>query len=297
MSGEREISIEGIADDPDAPVVANYRAISARYLETLQIPLRGGRAFRAADREGAQLVSILSESFVRKYLFTGSPLGRRIRIGRNGDHWTTVVGVTADTIDDWLFARNVPTVFVPNAQFPSADMTLVARTPGDPDQLADGLRRALGAVDPTLPAFGAMSLRDVVKVRTTGLRFVAGLMAAFGAVGLALSCLGIYGVIAHFVALRRRELGLRIALGASARDILALTVRQGARLTAVGIVLGLGGAAALGRVIESALFGIVTLDWPLVLAIAVLLGLAALLATLVPAWRALQLDPAAMLKE
>jgi putative ABC transport system permease protein len=296
-SQERFISIDGVPDDPDAPRPVNHRAISAGYLETLQIPLRAGRAFTAADREDRELVSIVSESLARQHLPAGSPIGRRVRIGRSGEHWTTVVGVTADTIDDWFFARGVPTIFVPIAQFPSADLTLVAHTAGDPDQLADGLRRALSAVDPAQPAYGEMSVHDVVRTRTTGLRFVAALMAAFGGLALLLSGIGIYGIMTHFVALRRRELGLRVALGASSRDILALTIGQGARLTLVGIVLGLAGAAALAGVVERALFDIVALDWPLALGIAVLLGLVAVLATIAPARRALRLDPAVVLKD
>jgi predicted permease len=293
----RVIAIDGLPDDPNAPRLVSLRAVSPACLETMQIPLRSGRHLVEADRDDRERVSIVSESFVRRYLADGSPIGRRIRIGRSGDTWTTVVGVTGDTIDDWFFARGVPTIFVPLAQFPSADFTLVARTPGPPEQLADGLRRALAAVDPAQPAYGEMTVRDVVRTRTTGLRFVAALMAAFGGLALVLSAIGIYGIMSHVLAVRRRELGVRMALGASSRDVLGLAIGQGVRLTLLGIVLGLAGAVALGRLIEGALFGIVALDGPLVLAIALLLGAVAVLAAVIPARRAMRLDPALVLRD
>jgi putative ABC transport system permease protein len=294
---DRQIGIDGVADDPDRPTVVNYRAISPAYLATMQIPLIAGRGFTAADAHDVAPVSIVSESFARTYLAGGSPLGRRVRIGASGDTWTTVVGVSADTVDDWFNSRREPTLFVPFAQFPSEGMTLVARTSGDAAQLADGLRRALADVDPHQPAFEAMTVREVVRTRTTGLRFIAGLMAAFGGLALVLSALGIYGVMAHLVVQRRQEFSLRMALGASARDVLALTLGQGARLTAMGIAVGLVAAAGLARLIEGALFGIVALEWTLFASTTVALGLVALLAAVVPAARAMRLDPAVVLRE
>jgi ABC-type antimicrobial peptide transport system permease subunit len=142
-----------------------------------------------------------------------------------------------------------------------------------------------------------MTVREVVKSRTTGLRFVGSLMAGFGGVALALSAVGIYGVLAHLVAVRRRELGLRIALGATARDVLSLALGQGVRLTALGIVLGALAAVGLARLIETALFGIVSLEWPLVVSIAGLVAITAAAAGVVPARRALRIDPAMVLKD
>jgi putative ABC transport system permease protein len=295
--GDRRIWFDGVPDDPDHPLTANYRAVSSGYLETMEIPLREGRSLTTADRDGRERVSVVSESFVRKYFGGASAIGRRVRIGRDANDWTTVVGVSADTIDDWVFARRVPTIFVPMAQFPSREMTLVARTMGDPARLADSLRRALAAVDPTQPVFYEMTVREVVKSRTTGLRFVGSLMAGFGGVALALSAVGIYGVLAHLVAVRRRELGLRIALGATARDVLSLALGQGVRLTALGIVLGALAAVGLARLIETALFGIVSLEWPLVVSIAGLVAITAAAAGVVPARRALRIDPAMVLKD
>ena len=270
--------------------------MSAGYLETMQIPLRAGRSFTAADREGRERVSIVTESLARAHLPEGSALGRRIRIGTNEESWTTVVGISGDTLDDWFFARREPTIYVPFDQFPDSLVSLVARTSAAPADLAGGLGRALSAVDPMQPAFATMTFREALRQRTTGLRFIAGFMAAIGALSLVLAAVGVYGVMAAFVAERRHELGVRIALGASSRDVLALTVGQSLRLAAIGIALGLAAALALARVIESALFGIVALEISLFAAVAALLAVVALAATVQPARRAMRLDPSMALK-
>jgi putative ABC transport system permease protein len=293
---ERQITIDGVPDNPDTPRVVNYRAVSAGYLETMQVPLRAGRSFTAADREGRERVSIVTESLARAYFREGSALGRRIRIGTNDENWTTVVGISGDTLDDWFFARREPTIYVPFDQFPDSLVSLVARTSAAPADLAGGLGRALSAVDPMQPAFATMTFREALRQRTTGLRFIAGFMAAIGALSLVLAAVGVYGVMAAFVAERRHELGVRIALGASSRDVLALTVGQSLRLASIGIALGLAAAVALARVIESALFGIVALEISLFAAVAALLAVVALAATVQPARRAMKLDPTVALR-
>jgi putative ABC transport system permease protein len=286
----RRVSIDGIADDPNAPIEVNFRAVSPAYLQTLRIPINAGRAFTDADREGRERVAIVSESMAARYFPGGSALGRRIRTGSDGA-WMTVVGISRDTVDDWLVARRVPTMYVPFAQVPGPMVNLVARTARDPVELAAGLRDALSRVDEAQPAFGEMPLQNALRERTTGLRFVAGFMGAIGALSLLLAGVGIYGLMAHYVGQRRQELGVRMALGASTSDVLKLAVGHGMKLTVIGIVIGLAGAAALSRAIESAMLGVIALEYSLFASVAALLAVVAFLATIVPATRAARLDP------
>jgi putative ABC transport system permease protein len=286
----RRISIDGVADDPNAPIDVNFRAVSPAYLHTLRIPIHAGRSFTDADRDGRERVAIVSESLAGKYLSGGSALGRRIRFGNDGP-WMTVVGVSRDTVDDWFVSRRVPTMYVPFAQVPGPSVNLVARTSRDPVDLAAGLRDALSRVDVAQPAFSEMTLQRALHNRTVSLRFVAGFMGGVGALALLLAGVGVYGLMAHYVGQRRHELGVRMALGASTSDVVRLAVGHGMRLAAVGIVLGLTGAAMLSRLIENAMFGVIALEYPLFVAVTALLIVVAFAATIIPAARAARLDP------
>jgi len=287
----RRISIDGVPENPDAPVEVNYRAISSGYLQTMGIPIHSGRSFAAADRDGSQRVAIISQSLAEKYFATGAALGRRIRVGEGEDAWTTVIGVSRDTVDDWFISRRVPTMYVPFDQAPTNTVNLVARTDRNPVELAAGLRHALASVDVAQPAFAEMPLRDSLHERTASLRLVAGFMGAVGALALLLAGVGVYALMAHYVGQRRHELGVRMALGASTGDVLKLAVGHGMKLAAIGIVLGLGGAAALSRLIENAMLGVIALEYPLFVAVTGLLLIVAFAASLVPAARASRLDP------
>ena len=206
-----------------------------------------------------------------------------MRIGGNARPWATIVGVSGDVIDDWFNRRNPPTAYVPVAQAPSVSVNLILRTDGDPAALAAGARAALAAVDPLQPPFELMSMREAIRIRTTGLRFIGALMAAFGVLALVLAAVGIYSVMAFYVAQRRHEMGIRLALGATRRDVLRLTLGHAARMSVLGIAIGLLAGVALGRVLESALFGVVALEPWLLAAIAATLAAVAFAASLIPA--------------
>lgn len=290
----RRISVDGVPDDPDRPIEVNFRSISSGYLQTMGIPIHAGRSFTAADLDGSQRVAVISESLAQRYFPERSALGQRIRVGTGEAGWTTVVGISRDTVDDWFISRRVPTMYVPFEQVPGATVNLVARTARDPVELAAGLRHALASVDVTQPAFGEMPLQHSLYERTASLRLVAGFMGAIGAFALLLAGVGVYALMAHYVGQRRHELGVRMALGASTGDVLKLAVGHGMKLAAIGIVLGLAGAAALSRLIENAMLGVIALEYPVFVAVTGLLLIVSFMASLVPAARASHLDPAVL---
>jgi putative ABC transport system permease protein len=294
---QRSVTLEGRPPDPAHPITVNYRAVSPDFLALLRIPLQQGRGITPADRDGTEPVIVLSESAARRFWPGESALGRRVRLGSDDTKpWLTVVGIAGNTIHNWYEARNEITAYVPVAQAPSTVVNLVVRASVAPETLADSVRRAITTVDPTQPAFEVMTMAEALRIRTTGIRFISGLMAAFGILALVLATVGIYSVMAFYVAQRRYEVGIRMALGATARDILGLTVGHGARIAGLGIVIGLAFGVALARVMENLLFGIVAVEPWLFVAIALTLALAAIGASLLPARLATKVDPAVALR-
>jgi putative ABC transport system permease protein len=294
----RDVEIDGQPIDPDHPLAANYRAVSPRYLEALRIPMIRGRALADTDREPTQPVAVISRSMASRVWLGKDAIGRRFRLVRAPERgWVTVVGICGDTIDDWFGSRNEPTMYLPVAQTPDPHVNLVARTSGDPASLAPALRAALAAVDPEQPAFQVMTMEEALRQRTIGLRFIAGLMAVFGGLAFVLAAVGIYAVMASYVAQRRHEIGIRLALGATRRDVLQLLAGQAGRLSVVGVGIGLVLAVALARLMESALFGIVSADPRIFAATAIALAGTAIAASLIPARHATRVDPAVALRE
>ena len=291
------IEIDGRASEEprNLPTVDN-RTVSPQHFETMQIPLRRGRGFTAADREQSAFVAIVSESMAAKFWPGEDPIGRRLRVrfgplrGSAGP-WMTVVGVSGDIIQDWFNRRNVPTMYRPIAQVPTDYFGIAARTAGDPMAAAGAIRQALLRLDPAQPVFEMASMRQVMHERMIGLQYLSAIMTVFGTLALFLAAVGLYAVIAYLVAQRRHEIGLRIALGATRRDVMRLTVGQALRLTAICGAIGLALSIALGRVMESALLGIASSDARVVGGFAAILIGAALLAGYLPARRAAAIDP------
>jgi predicted permease len=293
----RSLEVEGQPLEPGtAPPLINTRSVSPGYLELLRVPVLEGRSIEARDRDGVEPVAVVSRSMAQRYWPEESAIGQRIRLGTDPTDWITIVGVVGDTIDDWFISRNVPTVYAPVHQFPTTLVNLALRTSGDPAALVVGARQAIASVDPTLAPLAVSTLHEAIRIRTTGLRFVGGIMGAFGGIALVLATLGIYGVMAFFVAQRRHEIGIRMALGASARDVLVRTATRGGRMAALGIAIGLVLGVLLARLMESALFGTVAIEPWLFAVIAGVLATVALAASIIPARQAARVDPVVALR-
>ena len=293
----RSFVIEGrVAATGEETPGADLRVATPAYFDAMRIAVAAGRAFRAADDADAPPVVLVSESLVRRF-WPGERMsdvvGRRIGDSPTGP-WSTIVGVVADVRHFGLDAEPRPMLYAPHAQRPAPSMTLVLRVAagaGDPPRLVPSVRAIVRSLDPNQPLGEAITLERVVAESVGQPRFRTALLATFAAVAALLAAVGIYGVLAYAVARRTPEIGVRVALGARPADVLALVVRQGMALTALGLALGLAGALAASRVLAGLLFGVGVSD-PAALAGAVLFfATVAFLAILVPARRAAAVDP------
>ncbi|HEX7136974.1 MAG TPA: ABC transporter permease, partial [Vicinamibacterales bacterium] len=291
---KRSIEIAGQALDSRSKVPeVDYRVVSPQYFDVLRMPVLAGRAFTPADREGAEPVAIVSEMLARKFWADGKALDGRLRI--DGGPWVRVIGICGDVVHDWFDGR-VPMLYVPLAQAPIYTLTIALRASGDPMALVSATRAAVARVDPEQPLFDVMTLRTVLGDRTISLKYIASVMAAFAGIALLLAVLGLYAVMTFLVARRVREIGVRIALGASQRDVVRLALSQAIRLTATGVGVGALLAMALSRAMEAGLLGIVSSDFRLTAVLAGLLAVTAIAAGYLPARRAAAVDPTTALR-
>jgi putative ABC transport system permease protein len=283
------------SDDP-GEVLGTFRyAVSPGYIETMGIPLRRGRSLDERDRAGAPRVALISESMAKRRLPGLDPIGRRLRIGDGPSY--AIVGVVGDVRQLSLALTESDAVYVTASQWRFADdaMSLVVRPRGG-GSVAPGVRRAIWSVDKDRPIVRVATMGDLVAASGAARRFTLILFEAFALTALALAAAGIYGVLAGSVVERTREIGVRSALGASRRDILALVIRQGMALTGLGVAIGVAGAALATQAIVAMLFGVSRLDPATYLGVIGLLAGVAMTACAVPAWRAARVDPAGTLR-
>jgi putative ABC transport system permease protein len=293
----RTVEIEGRpASEPGGRPAVDYRAVSDELFATLRQTLVRGRGFDSRDRHDAAPVAIVSERMARQLWPGEDPMGRRFRVAAPDEPWRQVIGVARDVRHDWFMNRVESTFYVPIAQAAPADVTLVLRTSGEPDALAAEGRRAVLAVDPDQPVYEVRTLGQIRWDKALGLRYAAGFMTCLGLVGLLLAAVGIFGVMAYAVGTRTQEIGIRVALGASRSAVLASTVGRALAYATVGLGVGFLGAYALGKTMEQVLFGGVQLDVASFVVFPLLLAAIALLASVVPARRALRVDPAVTLR-
>jgi predicted permease len=292
----RGILVEGRTPVPGEPTRAHPRFVTPGYLATLRIALRSGRAFTAADVDGTPPVVIVNETAAKRYWPGQNPVGRRVSLNGDRPVWREIVGVIAD-VRHWGLGRPVnPELYFPAAQMPMASMTLVVRSAGNPADLSAAIRAQVRAMDADLPLAESRSMEDVIALSVGSERANMLMLGALAGLALLLACAGIYGVMAHLVALRASEIGVRMTLGARPADVLRMVLGEGLRQTAGGIVLGIAGALSLTQLVASLLYHTSPVD-PAIFGMVTLVLLAtSVLACLVPAYRATRVDPIAALR-
>jgi predicted permease len=291
------IRVEGQFEDMrrTLPSADHYQMITPDYPRAMGIPLVDGRAFTDADRPGTPDVVLVSESLARKFWPAGDAVGKRIGYPWPSP-WLTVVGVVKDVKADSLTSSRTMTVYRPFAQAPITTMTVVARTSAQPALIADLLRATVAELDPNVPVSDVAAMEYVVASSMARPRFAMGLLSAFAAVALLLGAVGIYGVIAYAVSQRTREIGVRMALGATAGDTMWMVIRRGAMLAATGVALGTVGALVATRLFAGLLYGVSATDPATFATVALISGSVAILACYIPARRATRVDPAVALR-
>jgi putative ABC transport system permease protein len=271
-----------------------YRLVSREYFAAMRIPITSGRNFEPREAAPAIVVSDVSAA---RFWPGENPIGKRVRFDGGGNApWFTVVGVAREVRMRGARSESRSEVYLPYWQFPEPGMNLALKSIARPELLAGSLRQAVREIDPELPVSGVDTMQAIVTTSIDEPRFVALLVSIFAGLALGLAALGIYGLIAFVVAQRSAEIGVRIALGASRRDIFALVVGDGAKLTAAGVAVGVAAAAGLASSLESMLFGVPPLDALTFAATTAALVAAALLACLIPARRAARVDPMVALR-
>jgi predicted permease len=303
LSGDFEsYGVQFAADPNDNTEVGLRYAVSPGYFEAMRIPLRRGRLLDEHDGAGAPLAVLLSESFARRKFPGQDPLGQRLRvgpdIGRADRPWGTVVGVVGDVKQASLALSDSDAFYTSTTQYAWVDsvQSLVVRARGDAAANTSVIKNAIWSVDRDQPVVRVATMDTLLAKSEAERHFVLILFEAFGLVALVLAATGIYGVLSGSVTDRMREIGVRVAVGATRGDILALVIRQGLMLTAVGIVIGLAGAMAASQALITLLFGVSGLDPATYFGVIVLLTGVSLIACGLPAWRAAQIDPATSLR-
>jgi putative ABC transport system permease protein len=289
-------TIEGLdTTSPTERPRARYRAVVGEYFQTLGIPLRKGRLFDDFDgRENGPKVAIVNESVVRRYFPRVDPIGQLVKIPMAGD--LHIVGVVADIKHDGLQGNAQAEVFVPYFQFPLTEMQIVMATDAETTGIIGGLKREMSALDPGLPIVRVSKIEDLVSASIAQPRFNMTLLAALALCAALLAAVGVYGVVTYAVARRTAEIGVRMALGADADRTFRLVVGGALKVVLVGVVLGLAGAAAAGRSLQSLLFGVPALDVLTYVASGLAIVLVGAIAASVPALRAARIDPVGALR-
>jgi len=270
----------------------------AGFFQALRIPLLKGRDFTTHDTPESKPVAIVSEGFVRRFLPNQDPIGKRIKESGPGfgDNWMEIVGVVGNVKYLGLTADTDPAYYMPFGQTYYPRMFLVVRTTGDASRLATVLRQSIQSIDRDVTLAQVSTMEEAIHLSVSQPRFDTMLLVLFAAIALLLAAVGIYGLIAYSVAQRTHEIGVRVALGASRREVLGMVIQQGTRLAGIGIVTGLGAAFLLTRLLKTMLFGVGVTDVLTFAAAPAGLMLVVLVATLFPALRATRISPVVALR-
>ncbi len=293
-------SIEGRPFSPGTSQDALYREVTNDYLQTLQARLLEGRLFGNDDRASSLPVVIINETFKKQYWPNESPLGRRVQTSGENTPWQTIIGVVADVRERGLELDMKPAVYLPVVQLPfgwNNPHQLAIRTSMDPHAIAKEAREAIWAVDRDQPIADMRTMDDIVDLEVANHKQQTALLGTFAALALLLASLGIYGVLSYAVTQRTREIGVRVALGASIGDVTRMVVGHGVALTLLGIAIGTGVALAVTRSMTKLLVGVRAADPAIYFAVAALLSIVALVACYVPAARAARVDAMVALRD
>jgi putative ABC transport system permease protein len=276
------------------------RSVMGDYFRTMQIPLRRGRDFGPGDfADKAPMVGIANDMLVRQYFANEDPLGKRIRWARDPEiHWITIVGVVGDVKHFGLDLPEQPALYSPYTQINPWKrwMAIAARTQANPESMAQTVKQQIWKIDSALPVTEVKSMNDVAAASFAARRFNMLLLAIFAGLALVLAAVGIYGVMSYAVTQRTQEIGIRMALGARASDVLRLVIKNGMTLTLLGVVIGVAGAIALTRLLTTLLFGVTPTDKPTFIVVSAVLIAVAFLACYLPARRATKVDPLVALR-
>jgi predicted permease len=286
---------------PGTETSVSVRPVAGDYFGTLRIPIVGGRAFADADDERSIPVAIVNEALAHELWPTASPVGHRIkRPGASGDAvWMTIVGIAGDTKTNGLTTGDRPAVYIPYVQHTESWMrwgTLVVRGSGEPAQLARAMQAAVATADPLVPLGNVVQLTEYHSAAMAQQRLDAMVLAVFALGALLIAVQGVYGTLAYVVEQRRREIGIRVAIGATPRAVQRTVVGRGMRAVAIGTAVGLAAATVAGRAASSLLYGVSAADPVNYIAVACVIIGAALCGAVLPAIRASRADPLAVLR-
>ncbi len=278
--------------------LSNFQVVTPDYFRAMGVRILKGRVFGERDRDGAPGVVLVNETLARAFWPTEDPVGKRLRLGGEDPNvpWLTIVGVVNDVRYRGLDAAIRQDLYLPSAQAPQREMSMVVRTASEPMGLAAAVRAAVLSVDADLPIYRVRGMREVVDASLGQQRFPLQILAAFALLALVLAAVGIYGVMSYAVTQRTHEIGVRMALGAGRAEVLRMVVGQGLRLAIMGVAVGLAGSLALTRLLSSLLFGVSATDPATFVGVPVLLAAVAALACYIPARRATRVDPMVALR-
>jgi putative ABC transport system permease protein len=292
-------SIEGRPDfRPEESVEIPYDGITPDYFSVMNIPLLDGRTFSAADTAQSPPVVIINETMAKRFWPGENPIGRRMKYGRlnDGSPWMTIVGIVADTRRTGYDAVVRPETYLPHPQNGDTTMTIVVRTTGDPASVAPELKSIVKSLDPQVVVQHVQPLETVVSEMTAQRRLNTILLSGFAVVATALALVGLYGVMAYSVQQRTRELGVRLALGATGANVVQLVLKEGLQLVAIGLAVGLAAAFASSSLLSKILYHVKPTDPATLASIAVMTVIVSSIACAVPALRAWRVDPVTALR-
>jgi putative ABC transport system permease protein len=300
-SMNRGFRVEGRPEPKaDENVTMDFQIVSPNYFSTLEIPVKRGRGLNATDNETSERVVVINETMARQYWPNEDPIGKRMGIGEStkDTSWRTIVGVVSDNRHASLSEPAAPTAFIAYRQdlesWPRMGFVIKAKT--DAASLSSAVRKELAEIDRAQPVYAIEPMENLLRTSVAQRRFIMLLLGSLSAIALALAMVGIYGVISFSVSERTQEIGIRMALGARAADVVRMVLGQGMRVALIGIVIGLGAAFALTRLLSSMLFEVSATDPRTFSIVAALLGSVAFFACYLPARRATKVDPLVALR-